>query len=145
LASAHVSCDAFIFRAKKQPLRSRFQGKQGETNGSDLSSGWLSGVFFRLRTSGDTMLKFCSLLLFAAALPALADAPASTSAPSKNFYNFAPPAKNCYFIRQANRQLQAPQDKPGFMPLAGVEKLAVAPFENCMSEQRTIKTILKTK
>ena len=90
-------------------------------------------------------MKLTTFLIVAAALPALAEVPGPGAAPPKIIHNFTAPVTHCYFIRQANRQLQAPQDKPGFMPLAGVEKLAVAPFENCMSEQRTIKTILKTK
>jgi hypothetical protein len=91
------------------------------------------------------MLKLASFLIVAAALPALADAPAApASATPKIIYNFYAPGAKCYFIRQANRQLQSPQDKPVFLPIAGAEKLAAAaPFENCMSDQRTIKTVIK--
>jgi hypothetical protein len=90
------------------------------------------------------MLKLTSFLIVVAALPALADAPALTSEPLKDIQNFTAPVTHCYFIRQANRQLQSPQDKPGFMPLAGVEKLpTAAPFANCMPDQRVIKTVIK--
>lgn len=91
------------------------------------------------------MQRLASLLLVAAALPVQANSPDSTIEPLKDMQNFTAPVTHCYFIRQANRQLQAPQDKPGFMPLAGVEKLpTAAPFANCTSDQRVIKTVIKT-
>jgi hypothetical protein len=90
------------------------------------------------------MLKLASFLIVTAALPAVADAPAPpANATPTIIYNFNVPGARCYFIRQANHELQTPKEKPGFMPLAGAEKLAVAPFANCMSEQRTIKTVIK--
>jgi hypothetical protein len=90
------------------------------------------------------MRKLATVLLVAAALPALADDPPPANAPAKTIYNFAPPPTTCYFIRQVNRQLQAPQEKPRFLRIADIEKLPVAaPFENCMPEQQVIKTVIK--
>ena len=90
------------------------------------------------------MQRLASLLLVAAALPLQANSPGPAIEPLQVIQNFTAPITHCYFIKQANRQLQSPQDKPGFMPLAGVEKLpATAPFANCMSDQRVIKTVIK--
>ena len=91
------------------------------------------------------MRKLAIAFLVAATLPAQAITPDSTIAPLMVMQNFTAPVTHCYFIKQANRQLQSPQDKPGFMPLAGLEKLpATAPFANCTSDQRVIKTVIKT-
>jgi hypothetical protein len=91
------------------------------------------------------MQRLASLLLVAAALPVQATSADPTLEPLKDMKNFTAPVTHCYFIKQANRQLQSPQDKPGFMPLAGVEKLSTtAPFANCTSDQRVIKTVIKT-
>lgn len=90
------------------------------------------------------MQKLASLVLFAAALPLQANSPDSTLELPKVIQNFTAPVTHCYFIKQANRQLQAPQDKPGFMPLAGVGKPpTAAPFANCTSDQRVIKTDIR--
>jgi hypothetical protein len=92
------------------------------------------------------MQRLASLILVAAALHVQASSAAPTLEPLKDMQNFTAPVTHCYFIKQANRQLQSPQDKPGFMPLAGVEKLATtAPFANCTSDQRVIKTVIKTE
>jgi hypothetical protein len=91
------------------------------------------------------MLKLASIVLVAAALPALADAPPPASATPKTIFNYAPPPTTCYFIREANHQLQATQDKPGFMPLAGAEKAPLAAsFANCTADGVVMKTAIKT-
>lgn len=91
------------------------------------------------------MQRLASLLLVAAALPLQANSPDTSIEPVKFLQEFTAPVTHCFFIKQANRQLQSPQDKPGFMPLAGVEKLATtAPFANCTSDQRVIKTVIKS-
>jgi hypothetical protein len=92
------------------------------------------------------MQRLASLLLVAAALPVHATSADPTLEPLKDMQNFTAPVTHCYFIKQANRQLQSPQDKPGFMPLAAVQKLPnTAPFANCTSDQRVIKTVIKTE
>jgi hypothetical protein len=91
------------------------------------------------------MLKLASFLIAAAALPALADAPAPASAPPKTIYNFAPPPTTCYFIRQANHQLRTPEDKPRFIRIAEIKILPLAaPSADCISDVRVIKTVIKT-
>lgn len=90
------------------------------------------------------MRQLATVLVVAAAIPALADSPALTTESPKFIYNVATAPTRCYFIRQTNRQLRTPQDKPGFMPLAAAEKLSTAvPFANCMPDQRVIKTVIK--
>jgi hypothetical protein len=91
------------------------------------------------------MIKVTSIVLVAAALPALADAPPPAIATPKTIFNYAPPPTTCYFIRQANHQLQSNQDKPGFMPLAGAEKTPpAAPLANCTSDGVVMKTVIRT-
>ena len=88
------------------------------------------------------MRKLATVLLAVAVMPALADAPALTSAPQKFTDAFAAPGSKCYFIRQTNRQLQAPGEKPMFMPLASAAPIAT-PFANCMPEQRAMKAVIR--
>ena len=91
------------------------------------------------------MLKLANFLIVAAAMPALADASGSTSESPKISFNITPTATTCYFIREANHQLQATQDKPGFMPLAGAEKAPLAAsFANCTADGVVMKTAIKT-
>jgi hypothetical protein len=88
------------------------------------------------------MSRLATVLLFTAAVPALADS-SSQSLKVISEYSFAAPNAKCYFIRQANRQLQAPQDKPEFMPIAGLVKLPPAPSANCMPDQHVIKAFTR--
>jgi hypothetical protein len=89
------------------------------------------------------MSRLATVLLVAAAVPALADS-GSQSLKVISEYSFPAPTAKCYFIRQANRQLKAPQDKPEFMPLTGLVQLPpVAPSANCMPDQHVIKAFTR--
>lgn len=90
--------------------------------------------------SGGIMRNLATFLLVAAAFPALAHPKELISEPLEIMKIFTAPNAKCYFIRQTNRQLQAPQDRPQLMPLAGAAQLPTTPgFTNCMPEQRIIK------
>jgi hypothetical protein len=84
-----------------------------------------------------------AVILLAATAPALADQSGPTADPLPMKYVFAAPAPKCYFIRQTNRQLQVPAEKPAFVPLAVAPLSTATPFANCMPDQRVIKTVIK--